>query len=121
MAPKPPGVSAVPVAASVIKAYWRSNLGKAMTGSEMSCLLRVLKAALASSGSGPPLYPESFLVSLKSGAATMAKFLMWVRKKLHRPTKDLIVLASVRVFTVSIAFSLFLPGLIPSGVSVNLR
>ena len=33
----------------------RSNLGNAMTGSEMSCLLRVLKAALASSGSGPPL------------------------------------------------------------------
>ena len=50
MAPKPPGVSAVPVAASVINAYWRSNLGKAMTGSEMSCLLRELKAALASSG-----------------------------------------------------------------------
>ena len=58
MAPRPPGVSAVPVAASVIKAYWQSNLGKAMTGSEMSCLRRVTKAALASSGSGPPLYPE---------------------------------------------------------------
>ncbi len=28
---------------------------------------------MASSGSGPPLYPESFRVSLKSGAATMAK------------------------------------------------
>ncbi len=25
MAPRPPGVSAVPVAASVIKAYWRSG------------------------------------------------------------------------------------------------
>ncbi len=112
MAPKPRGVSAVPVAASVIKAYWRSNLGNAMTGSEISCLLRETKAALASSGNGPPLYPESFRVSLKSGAATMAKFLMWVRKKLHRPTKDLIVLTSAGVFAVSIAFSLFLPGLI---------
>ena len=65
-----------------------------MIGSDMSCLLRELNAALASSGSGPPLYPESFRVSLKSGAATMAKFLMWVLKKLQRPTKDRIVLTS---------------------------
>ncbi len=117
MAPRPPDVSAVLVAASVIRAYWRSNLGKAMTGSEMSCLLRVTKAALASSGNGPPL----FRVSLKSGAAMMAKFLMWVRKKLHRPTNDLIVVTSAGVFAVSIAFSLFMLGLIPSGVKVNHR
>ena len=92
-----------------------------MAGSEMSCLLRVLKAALASSGSGPPLYPESFLVSLNRGAATMAKFLMWVRKKLQRPTNDRIVLTSAGILAVSMDFSLFLPGLMPSGVRVNPR
>ncbi len=121
MAPRPPGVSAVPVAASVIRAYWRSSCGKAMTGSEMSCFRRVMKAALASSGNGPPLYPESFRVSLNKGAAMIAKFLMWVRKKLQRPTKDLIVLTSAGILAVSMAFSLFLPGLIPSGVRVNPR
>ncbi len=67
------------------------------------------------------MYLESFLVSLNRGAATMAKFLMWVWKKLQRPTNDLIVLTSARILAVSMAFSLFLPGLIPSGVRVNPR
>ena len=119
--PRPPGVSAVPVAASVIRAYWRSSHGKAMTGSDMSCFLRFMKAAMAASGNGPPLYPESFLVSLNNGAAIIAKSLMWVRKKLQRPTNDLMVLTSVGALAVSMAFSLFLPGLIPSGIRVNPR
>ena len=85
-------MSAVPVAASVIRAYWRSSHGKAMTGSDMSCFLRFMKAAMAASGNGPPLYPESFLVSLNNGAAMIAKSLMWVWKKLQRPTNDLMVL-----------------------------
>ncbi len=55
MAPKPPGVSAVPVAASVMRAYWRSALGKAMTGSETSEFFRIQNASMASFGSGPPL------------------------------------------------------------------
>ncbi len=76
MAPSPPGVSTVPMAASVIRAYWRSNRGKAMTGSEISCFRRFMKAAMAASDKGPPLYPESFLVSLNRGAAMIAKSLM---------------------------------------------
>ena len=85
MAQRPPGVSAVPVAASVIRAYWRSNQGKAITGSEMSCFLRVINTSMAASGRGPPLYPESFRVSLNRGAAMTAKSFMWVRKKLQSP------------------------------------
>jgi hypothetical protein len=65
MAPKPPGVSAVPVAASVIKEYWRSNLGKAMTGSEMSCLLRETKAALATLRQWSPFVSRVFPGKLK--------------------------------------------------------
>ncbi len=70
MAPRPPGVLAVPVTAFVIRAYWRSSRGKAMTGSEMSCFLRFIKASMAASAKGPPLYLESFLVSLNSDKAT---------------------------------------------------
>ncbi len=40
-------MSAVPVAASVIRAYLRSSLGKAITGSKMSCFLRLMKASIA--------------------------------------------------------------------------
>ena len=80
-----------------------------------------MKAFMAASGKGPPLYPESFRVSLNRGAAVIAKFFMWVRKKLQRPTNDLIVLASAGALAVSIAFNLFLPGLMPSGVRVNPR
>jgi len=47
-----------------------------------------LKACRASGGSGPDLYPESFLVTLKTGAAMVAKILMCAQKKLQRPTKD---------------------------------
>jgi hypothetical protein len=36
MAPLPPAVSAVPVAVSVIRAYWQSACGNAITGSEVS-------------------------------------------------------------------------------------
>ena len=60
-------------------------------------------------------------MSLKRGAAMMAKFLMCVQKKLHRLTKDLIVLTSVGGLASLIAFNLFLPGLMPSGVSVKPR
>ncbi len=72
-----------------------------MTGSEMSCFLRFMKEAMASSGKGPPLYPESFLVSLNRGAAMIAKFLMWVWKKLQRPMNDLMVLTSAGALAVS--------------------
>ncbi len=72
MAPRPPGVSAVPVAASVIRAYWRSRRGKSMTCSDMSCFWSRIKVSMASSGRGPRLYPESFLVSLNKGTAMIA-------------------------------------------------
>ncbi len=80
-----------------------------------------MKVFMAASGKGPPLYPESFRVSLNSGAEITAKSLMCVWKKLHNPTKDLIVLTSAGALAVWIALSLLLPGLIPSGVSVNPR
>ena len=121
MAPRPPGVSAVPVAAYVIKAYCLSALGNAMIGSEVSAFWSAEKAAIASFGSGPPLYPESLRVSLNRGAAMMAKFLMCVRKKLHRPMKDQIVLTSVGGLASLIAFNLFFPGLILAGVKVKPR
>jgi hypothetical protein len=55
MAPSPPGVSAVPVAALVMRAYCRSVLGKAITSSEISCFLKLMKASMAAGGRGPPL------------------------------------------------------------------
>jgi hypothetical protein len=95
MAPSPLTVSTVPVAALVMRAYWRSALGKAITGSDVREFCRMQKASIASFGRGPPLYPEFFLVNLNSGAAIIAKFLMCVLKKLHSPTKDRMVLTSV--------------------------
>jgi hypothetical protein len=55
---------------------------------------------MAASGIGPPLYPESSWMSLNSGAAMTAKSLIWVRKKLHNPTKDLMVLTSAGALAV---------------------
>ncbi len=95
MAWRTPGVSAVPVAASVMRAYCLSALGKAMTVSEVSCFWRMWNAWSAFSGKGPDLYPESFCVSLNNGAEIRAKSLMWVWKKLQRPTNDQMVLISV--------------------------
>jgi hypothetical protein len=95
IAPSPPGVSAVPVAASVINAYCRSVRGKAITSSDTSCFRRLINASMAGSGSSTPFYPESFLVSLKSGVAMTAKSLMCIGKKLHSPTKEQIVLTSL--------------------------
>jgi hypothetical protein len=43
VAPRPQAVSAVLLAASVIRAYWWLALGKAMMGSEMSWFLRIQK------------------------------------------------------------------------------
>ncbi len=51
----------------------------------------------------------------------MAKFLMCVWKKLHRPTNDRMVLTSVGGLASLIAFNLFFPGFIPSGVRVKPR
>ena len=51
----------------------------------------------------------------------IAKFLMWVWKKLHRSTNDWIVLTSVGGFTSLMALTLLLPGLILPGVRVKPR
>jgi hypothetical protein len=51
----------------------------------------------------------------------IAKLFMWVQKKLYNVTKDLIVLTPVGGFASLIAFNLFFPGLMPSGVSLNPR
>ncbi len=119
MALSPPGVSAVLVAASVIRAYCQSVRGNAITGSETSCLCKLMNDFIAGSGRGPPLYPESFLVSQNNGAAITAKSLMCIRKKLHNLTKERIVLTSLGGLAVWIALSLFFPGLFPSGVSMK--
>jgi len=66
-APSPPGVSAVPFEASVMSAYCQSNLGKAISGSEVSCFWSIRKAHFASSDKGPDIYPESFWVSFRVG------------------------------------------------------
>ncbi len=55
MAPRPPAVSAMPVAVFVMSAYCLSARGKAITGSETSEFLRMQKASMASFGNGPPL------------------------------------------------------------------
>ncbi len=121
MAPRPPGVSAVPVAASVMRAYWQSALGNAMTGSETSEFLRMQNASMASFGSGPPLYPESLRVNRNKGAAIIAKIFICVLKKLQSPMKEQIVFTSVGGLTSLITLNLFFLGLIPAGVSVNPR
>jgi hypothetical protein len=51
----------------------------------------------------PPLYPESFRVSLNSGAAITLKSLMCVRKKLQSPSKEQIVLTSLGALAIWIA------------------
>jgi len=51
----------------------------------------------------------------------IAKFLMWVWKKLHGSTNDWIVLTSVGGYTSLMALTLPLPGLIPPGVRVKPR
>ena len=61
------------------------------------------------------------ILSLNSGVAITAKSLMLVWKKLHNPTKDRIILTSAGAMAVWIALSLFLPGLMPSGVRVKPR
>jgi hypothetical protein len=66
-----------------------------MTGSDINCCCSPLKVCCASLGSGQYLYPESFLVTLKRGAAMTAKSLMCVLKKLQSPTKDLTILMFV--------------------------
>ncbi len=81
-----------------------------------------MKASIAESGNGPPpLYPESFRVSLNRGAAITAKSLMCVQKKLHSPTKEQIIYTSLGAMALWIALSLFFLGLIPSGVRVKPR
>ncbi len=114
-------MSAVPVAASVMSANCQLVRGNAITGSEISCFCKLMNASIAGLGRGPPLYPESFPMSLNNGAAITAKSLMCVQKKLHNPTKVQIVLTSLGAFAVWIALSLFFPGLIPSGVRVKPR
>ncbi len=57
----------MPVAASVIRAYCQLVLGKAVTGSEISCFLRLIKASITGCGSGPPLYLESFRLGCYHG------------------------------------------------------
>ncbi len=109
----------MPVAALVMMAYCQSVLGKAITGSEINFFCKLMKASMAAGGRGLPLYPESFRVSLNSGAAVTAKSLMCILKKLHRPMKDQIVLTSLGGLAVWMALSLFFPGLIPSGVKVK--
>ncbi len=52
---RPPAMSAVPVAASVISAYCLSARGKAITGSDTRDFFRMQKASMASFGNGPPL------------------------------------------------------------------
>jgi hypothetical protein len=103
-------VSAVPVAALVMSAYCQSVLGNAITGSEINYFHRLMKASIAGLGRGPPLYPESFQVSLNSEAAITAKSLMCILKKLHSPTKEQIVLMSLEALAVWMALSLFFAG-----------
>ncbi len=81
----PPAVSAVPVAASVIRAYCLSALGNAMTGLDTKEFFKMQNVSIASLGKGPPLYLEFLHVSLNSEAAMMAKFLIWVRKNCTGP------------------------------------
>jgi hypothetical protein len=111
----------MPLAASVISAYCLFDLGKALTGSEVSCYWNTLKACISSGGRRPFLWPESFLVTLNSGATIIAESLMWVQKKLQRPTKHLTILILVAGWASRIACSFFHFGLMLSGVNMNPR
>ena len=85
----------------------------------MDCSSR--KELLASGGRGPRFHLASFLVSAANGAETIAKFLTWLRKKLHNPKncRTSLMLAGGKVLAT--ALSLSRPGLIPSGVNRNPR
>ena len=117
----PPSMSGVPVAASTSTAYVLSFLGYAMIGSVINRFLKMWKALRASPVIGPLTYGESFLVALFKGSQILLKSLIWVLKKLHNPTKDLISDLEVGILAFSTAFSLSLPGIIPSGVSLKPR
>ena len=121
IAPIPPSIEFVPVDASTIRAYVLSALGYAMIGSEHSNVFKVSNASKGLPVIGPFVYSESLRVALFSGSQILLKFLMWVLKKLHNPTKDLISSFVVGIFAFSTAFSLSLPGFMPSGVNLNPR
>ena len=121
IAPMPPSIESVPVDASTIRAYVLSALGYAMIGSEHNNALRVSNASNGLPVIGPFVYSESLRVALFNGSQILAKSLMWVLKKLHRPTNDLISSLEDGILAVSTAFSLSLPGLMPVGVNLNPR
>ncbi len=103
----------------MIRRYSWSDLGNANVGSWHNLVWSSWKACCAVMGKGPDRYPESCHVSLNSGAAVIAKFWIWFRKKLHNPTNDRIDLTSVGAMASLIALSLASQGLMPCGVSVN--
>jgi len=122
MAPRPPGLSAIPVTASVMNVWsYLGNVMMGMMGPEMSCFRCHLNACRACSGGSLSLYLESFLLNFNRWAAKIAKSLMWGVKKLQKHMKDWMVLMRVGGFSISIALSLFLPSLIPSGARVKPR
>jgi hypothetical protein len=84
-----------------------------MIGSEHNIVFRFSNASLALPVIGPLEYSESFRVALFNGSQILAKSLMCVLKKLHKPTKDLISSFDSGIFTFSTAFSLSFPGLMP--------
>ncbi len=121
MAQNPPGSAVVGVKVFVMRRNSWSDLGKANVGSWHNCDWSSRNAWLAALGKGPEVYPESCRVSLNKGAAMIAKFWIWFRKKLHKPMKDRISLTSVGTIAILIALSFAWPGLIPCGVNVNHR
>ena len=121
MAPRPPGFSAKPRLASVMRVYVRFCLGYATIGSEHRYDWRSWKDCKAALGNSPPFQLHSFLVIAVSSAVNCAKFLTCVRKKLQSPRNC----GTPRKFSggeaFSTAFNLSDPGLTPSSVKRNPR
>jgi hypothetical protein len=90
-----------------------------MIGSEHSIVIRVSKASSALPVIEPFEYSESFLAALFSGSQILAKSLIGILKKLHKPTNDLISSFDVKIFAFSTALSLSFPGVMPESQLIH--
>ena len=119
MNPIPPGVMAVPVEASTIRAYCLSYLGYATMGSDVRAALSLTNVSSASGRRGLPFHGEFLHWSLFKGWANKWKFLMCVLKKLHSPMKERTILMDVGKGAHLVQANLSLPGVMPFGVRVK--
>ncbi len=119
IAPYPPGLTASPWQASVIKAYGSLSSGWWIKGSDIRIVFNSGYALSACSGRGPDLQGHSLLVSSVRGAVNCAKFHTCNLKKLHSPRNCLTSATSLGGWVAAIAFRWSVPGWTPSWLILN--